>query len=147
MSLQPGFFDTACTGAVCRDGATTATNSFYFSFSSIYSYPTEQMYLTFFLLSLICYSAISLLELSFYSSIFHIYIYMHVQYLYPFQTISVTCFIHTGFFHDFFLFVFIPPTATNEMRGTKIVWQPRKKMDRKLKDKAFENYSSTEKRM
>lgn len=40
---------------------------FYFSFSSIYSDPTEQMYLTFFF-TLICYSTISLLELSFYSS-------------------------------------------------------------------------------
>lgn len=75
-------------GPVCCDGATTATNSFYFSFSSIYSYPAEQMYLTFFF---ICHSTISLSELSFrrvffFSSLSHVCIH--------FKQFFVTCFIH-----------------------------------------------------
>lgn len=122
-------------GPVCCDGATTATNSFYFSFSSIYSYPAEQMYLTFFF---ICHSTISLSELSFrrvffFSSLSHVCIH--------FKQFFVTCFIHARRSSSLSLSI-----SSSNARDEKRM-AAKRKTDRKLKDKAFENYSSVEKRM
>lgn len=100
---------------------------FYFSFSSIYSDPTEQMYLTFFSLS---FAIRPFLFWSYHSTLLFVY-------LYPFQTISVTCFIYTYTILCVLFFILLKA----EMQGTQYVWQQRK-MDRKLKDKAFENYSA-----
>lgn len=87
MSLSRAFFfDTAGTmytlarshthtGPVCRDGATAATTSFYFSFSSIYSYPAEQMYLTFFHLPFDHFSFGVIIPLSFILYFFYVCIH------------------------------------------------------------------------
>lgn len=84
---------------------------FYISFSSIYSYSTEQMYLTFFHLPFDHFSFGVIIPLLFFPSC-----------LYPFQTISLTCFIHARCsVHVFFRIRFVVATSQNEKNESRML--------------------------